>query len=215
MADLGMAAPGDWRVGTADRDKAAEALAEHFAAGRLTVAEFQSRLDTVYAATTARELAKVTADLPYLAAGRQAAASAGRPARWSRNGAAAPGRLSRIARLLTLSGLAALGLLVALAVLAAVFIPHGGILAAVLILLLGPLALLGLAAGVGVWIGHRAWRSGAWLEAIPLLAGMPWLGRVMWAVRALLVGKAFWRLGQRAGLGRRQARAGGLSGTTR
>ena len=49
-----------------------------------------------------------------------------------------------------------------------------------------------------IWVGRRAWRSGAWLEAVPVVVGMPWLGRVMWLARAALVGRAFWRADERA-----------------
>ncbi len=44
------------RASDADRDRAAEALREHHATGRLTVEEFQERLDRVYAAKTLGEL---------------------------------------------------------------------------------------------------------------------------------------------------------------
>src|SRR5437016_5184857 len=44
----------------------------------------------------------------------------------------------------------------------------------------------------------RARRSGAWLEAVPVAVGMPWLARVIWLARAALVGRAFWRAGERA-----------------
>ncbi len=52
------------RASDADRDRAAEALREHHATGRLTVEEFQERLDRVYAAKTVGELDDVMADLP-------------------------------------------------------------------------------------------------------------------------------------------------------
>ena len=61
---------------------------------------------------------------------------------------------------------------------------------------------------------------------------MPWLGRVLWLMRAALVGRAFWRIGGRVRRPLRarrayaqyqdgpggpwhQARVGDLSGTTR
>jgi hypothetical protein len=52
------------RASDADRDRAAEALREHHATGRLTVEEFQERLDRIYAAKTLGELDAVMADLP-------------------------------------------------------------------------------------------------------------------------------------------------------
>ena len=93
-----------------------------------------------------------------------------------------------------------------------------------------PVVLLALGTAVLVWVGRRAWRSGAWMELLPIPLGMPWLGRVVWAVRTLLVSRAFWRLGRRVRRHREyadaqyqaypdgpwvQARAGDLNGTTR
>jgi len=50
----------------ADRDAAAEALAEAVAAGRLSLASHSDRLDALFAARTRDEVAAVTADLPSL-----------------------------------------------------------------------------------------------------------------------------------------------------
>jgi DNA-binding transcriptional ArsR family regulator len=52
------------RAGDADRDAAAAALAEHFAQGRLTIDELDSRLGAVLAATTHGEISRATSDLP-------------------------------------------------------------------------------------------------------------------------------------------------------
>jgi len=52
------------RAGDADRESLAGDLREHFAAGRLTEAEFSERLDATYRATTMRELDALRADLP-------------------------------------------------------------------------------------------------------------------------------------------------------
>ena len=52
------------RASDADRDAAAEALADAVASGRLTLAEHNSRLDAMFAAQTADQVAAVTADLP-------------------------------------------------------------------------------------------------------------------------------------------------------
>ena len=120
----------------------------------------------------------------------------------------------RVLRFLLLSaaaGFAAVAGLIALAVLAW---PHG-LLAVLLVLLAVPVLLLSLVTAAAIWVGRRAWRSGAWMEAVPVVAGMPWLRGVIWAVRAALIGKAFWRLGQRARRPRYQPRTGDLSGTTR
>ena len=52
------------RASDADRDQTAAALREHLAAGRLTIQEFDERLDQAYAAKTLGELDQVMADLP-------------------------------------------------------------------------------------------------------------------------------------------------------
>ncbi|MGV9662017.1 DUF1707 SHOCT-like domain-containing protein [Nocardia niigatensis] len=56
--------PSTVRVGTAEREQAAAALGEHFAAGRLDVAEYDERVGRAYAAKTVGELAVLFADLP-------------------------------------------------------------------------------------------------------------------------------------------------------
>ena len=138
--------------------------------------------------------------------------------------------LRRAARFVMWSALAGLAGVVALATPIAMLIPHA-VLIAILIAVAVPVVLLALAATVLIWVGRRAWRSGAWLELAALPAGMPWLGRVAWALRTLLVSRAFWRLGRRIRRPRQryasaqyqaypggpwhQARAGDLSGTTR
>ena len=52
------------RAADADRDRVAATLREHHAAGRLTMEEFQERLDGAYAAKTLGELDALLADLP-------------------------------------------------------------------------------------------------------------------------------------------------------
>jgi hypothetical protein len=52
------------RASDDDRDRAASLLREHHAAGRLTVEEFQERLDGIYRAKTLGEIDKLMADLP-------------------------------------------------------------------------------------------------------------------------------------------------------
>ncbi len=52
------------RASDADRDRTAELLREHLAAGRLTNEEFSERLDKAYAAKTLGELDELLADLP-------------------------------------------------------------------------------------------------------------------------------------------------------
>ncbi|WP_019932996.1 DUF1707 domain-containing protein [Nocardia sp. BMG111209] len=54
----------DIRIGTAEREQAMQRLSDHFAAGRLSVAEFDERSGVVAAAVTRGDLAKVFTDLP-------------------------------------------------------------------------------------------------------------------------------------------------------
>jgi hypothetical protein len=58
------AALGQLRVGDADREAVAHQLSEHHAAGRLTLAELEERLTTVWSARTGNELAAPLVDLP-------------------------------------------------------------------------------------------------------------------------------------------------------
>jgi hypothetical protein len=55
---------GALRIGDAEREEACRALGEHFAAGRLTRAEFDERTTTAWAARTRAELGPLFADLP-------------------------------------------------------------------------------------------------------------------------------------------------------
>jgi hypothetical protein len=59
-----MATTSGLRIGDADREAAAAALREHFAQGRLTMDEFQQRVELVFAARTDHDLAAITRDLP-------------------------------------------------------------------------------------------------------------------------------------------------------
>jgi len=54
------------RASDAEREQAAEALREHYTAGRLTSEELDERLDAVYKATTVAELDRLRGDLPDL-----------------------------------------------------------------------------------------------------------------------------------------------------
>jgi hypothetical protein len=58
----------DLRIADADREAAAAFLREHYARGRLTLEEFNQRLDAVFAATTQRQLSALARDLPRAAA---------------------------------------------------------------------------------------------------------------------------------------------------
>ena len=53
------------RASDADRDRVAELLQEHHAAGRLTAEEFAERLDAALRARTLGELDTLLADLPH------------------------------------------------------------------------------------------------------------------------------------------------------
>ena len=142
--------------------------------------------------------------------------------------------LRRAARVVAWSALAGLAGVIALTALIATLIPHT-VLVVILIAVAVPIVLLTLATAFLVWVARRAWRSGAWLELVPFASGMPWLKGLVWALRTVLVSRAFWQLGRRVRRGTsrrraddayaqyqaypdgpwRQARAGDLSGTTR
>ncbi|GIH75878.1 hypothetical protein Plo01_23070 [Planobispora longispora] len=59
-----MAASPEMRASDGDRDKVASVLREHYAQGRLTVEEFDERLERLYTSKTYGELATLTSDLP-------------------------------------------------------------------------------------------------------------------------------------------------------
>ena len=63
-----MATGPDLRIGDAEREAAAASLREHYAQGRLTLEEFNERLDAALKATTQRQLNLITQDLPRAAA---------------------------------------------------------------------------------------------------------------------------------------------------
>ena len=60
------------RASDAERERAAEALREHYTAGRLTREELDERLEAAYRATTVEELDELRADLPDLPLSPQA-----------------------------------------------------------------------------------------------------------------------------------------------
>lgn len=59
-----MASDTKTRASDADRDRTVTALQDHLAAGRLTIQEFDERLDQAYAAKTLGELDALMTDLP-------------------------------------------------------------------------------------------------------------------------------------------------------
>ncbi|UBU14352.1 DUF1707 SHOCT-like domain-containing protein [Nonomuraea gerenzanensis] len=59
-----MANSPEMRASDADRDRVAAILREHTAQGRITMDEFNERLENLYQSKTYGELAKLTSDLP-------------------------------------------------------------------------------------------------------------------------------------------------------
>jgi hypothetical protein len=64
-----MATQPSLRIGDRERDAVAAELQEHYAHGRLTLEEFNQRLDAVFAAKTQDDLSRITADLPHIRSG--------------------------------------------------------------------------------------------------------------------------------------------------
>ena len=191
----------DARVGDADREAVAARLREHYAAGRLSLDEFQDRLDAVYRAQVAGELNMVTDGLPH----QGVVIPPGAP--WGSNpgdGFAAGysldieemrAAMARIGRRVLLGfALMTGGALLLLALLITAFMVHGGVLGVVAGVLLAIVA-SGVVAVAGlVWLARRLWLRHGWIEAVPLAAGQPWLSRVARMARLLLTGRALWRL---------------------
>ena len=63
-----MARTDDLRVSDEQRDRAAQEIREHYAAGRLTDDELSDRVQAAYTASTEQELRKLLSDLPKLPA---------------------------------------------------------------------------------------------------------------------------------------------------
>lgn len=71
-----MAGTGDMRVGDAEREAVAAELREHYAQGRLTLEDFERRLDASLTARTRDDLDELIKDLPHaMPAGRPLPAS--------------------------------------------------------------------------------------------------------------------------------------------
>jgi hypothetical protein len=60
-----MASSDSLRVGDAEREAVAAELREHYAQGRLSMEDFNQRLDAVFAARTRGDLDKLISDLPH------------------------------------------------------------------------------------------------------------------------------------------------------
>jgi hypothetical protein len=64
-----MATQPNLRIGDTERNAVAAELREHYAHGRLTLEEFNQRLDAVFASKTQGDLDRITADLPHVRSG--------------------------------------------------------------------------------------------------------------------------------------------------
>jgi Domain of unknown function (DUF1707) len=179
-------------VTDADRDAVAVQLREHYAVGRLSLDEFQDRLDAVYRAQTARELSRVTDGLPHQGVLIPPGASWGG---YPLNAAQMRAAMARAGRRILLAfGVVTAGSLLVFTLLITALVVHGGLLGVVVAALLAILAAAVAAVGALVWLARRLWRRHAWIEAVPLVAGQLWLSRVARMARLLLTGHALWRL---------------------
>jgi Domain of unknown function (DUF1707) len=80
-----MADTGGLRVGDAEREAVAAELREHYAQGRLSLDDFQHRLDAALAAKTRSDLDQLISDLPHtMPAGRPLPAAGSGP--WHQHG---------------------------------------------------------------------------------------------------------------------------------
>ncbi len=146
-----MAARPDLRIGTAEREARAAELREHYAQGRLSMAEFNERLDAVFASTTREQLDRVTADLPHVqvpSAALAAAASStippGGPGPGGRSGPrGARGALSMI-----------------------------GALAAILVILMATWLIVNPTGSMHFWAIPWAGRAGVLLAALAIVRGL-------------------------------------------
>jgi DUF1707 SHOCT-like domain len=143
-----VARDGGTALRNADRDASAARLREHDAAGRLSLDEFQERLDAVYPAQTVRELGVLTEIPP-----REGVVLLPGAAPWGShlggyplNPAKMRTAVARAGRRIMLAfGVVAAGSLVVLTLLIAAFVVHGGLVGVVMGALLAILA-VGLAA---------------------------------------------------------------------
>jgi len=187
---------GGTAVTEAGRDAATAQLREHYAAGRLSLDQFQERLDEAYRAQTARELDAVTDGLPHVGHVIPSGAPwASYPGGYQVDVAKMRAALARTGRRIILAfAVLTAGSLLVLTLLITAFLVHGGLLAAVVAALLVILLAGVAAAGAVVWLALRLWRHHAWIEAVPPVVGQPWLSVVARLARVLLTGRALWRL---------------------
>ena len=147
-----MAMQSDTAVSAADREAAAARLREQYSAGRLTLDEFQERLDAVYRAQTPWDLGRVTTDLPlegvvYGPGGPEAGG-------YLAGAADVRAALAQAGRRIALTfGLLMAGGFVVLALLITAFMVHGGLLGLVLA------ALLAIVAAGAAAVAGLAWMA--------------------------------------------------------
>ena len=102
-----MATQPSLRIGDRERDAVTAELQEHYAHGRLTLEEFNQRLDAALAAKTQDDLSRLTADLPHIRSGgaplpssrtgRSPSLASGLPLAGQASGADWPGRVAAAA----------------------------------------------------------------------------------------------------------------------
>jgi hypothetical protein len=175
----------------ADREAAAVRLREHYAAGRLTLDEFQERLDGVYKAQTARELSLATDIELYDGQVLSPGAPWGSQLSGYQDLQAAVARVGHRVMLALAVAAAGAALFVALLIVAIV---HGGLLGVAAGVLLTVFVIGAAMAGTAVWLARRLWRRSAWGAAAALAAGPPRLSRLL---RTLVTTRARWRLRSR------------------
>jgi len=123
-----MAGTDDLRVGDTEREAVAAELREHYAQGRLTLEDFQRRLDASFAAKTRADLDHIIQDLPHALPHKPLPASGAGPSHHGRgSGYGYGGRRSRAAFGAISSLLAALAsLLIVVDFMAALRLPMPG-----------------------------------------------------------------------------------------
>jgi hypothetical protein len=187
---------GGTAVTDAGRDAATAQLREHYAAGRLSLDQFQDRLDEAYRAQTAREVDAVTNGLPHVGQVIPSGAPRGRyPSGYPSKAAHMRAALARTGhRVMLVLGVLTAGSLLVLALLVTTLLVHGGLLAVVVAALLTILTVGVAAAAALAWLVWRLWRRHAWIEAVPPMTGQPWLSLVARMARLLFTGRALWQL---------------------
>lgn len=93
----------DLRVSQAERDEVVAVLAGHFADGRLTVEEYEERVEAALAARTGRDLEPLLADLPAADPPSRAARARSRRAPEARRPPVIPARLLAVAAVVVLA----------------------------------------------------------------------------------------------------------------